>query len=513
MGDRMPEAGVARARARDTAPDESTDVVVVGGGGSGLAAAIEARAAGARVVVLEKNPATGGSTGWSVGSVSCSRTPHQARRGIEDDPEAHWEDMALFARHLKREDNDALRRVLCQELPDTFAWLLSIGVRFFGPMPEPPHRVPRMHNVVPNSRSFVHHATRRARAVGADLRVGHRAIELVFEEGRVRGVVVDTGEGTRRLWARRAVVLAAGDYTNDPELKRVHMGDAMALVDAVNPTATGDGQKLALPLGARILNGDLAQGPDLRFIAPATPHWVTRLPPWPLLGSALSLALQHVPPALLRPFVMRFVTTALSPSRMLFDEGAILVNREGRRFTDERDRPMDAVPRQPGKVAWIILDATLAAKFSAWPNYVSTAPGVAYAYLPDYRRTRPDVYRDAASVEALARALDMPEQALRETVDACNATATRPLAAPPFVALGPVRGVFVHHEGGLAVDLRHRVLGPGDRPIPGLYAAGSTGQGGLLLQGHGHHLAWAFTSGRRAGRFAAGEAACDIAKW
>jgi fumarate reductase flavoprotein subunit len=63
--------------------------------------------------------------------------------------------------------------------------------------------------------------------------------------------------------------------------------------------------------------------------------------------------------------------------------------------------------------------------------------------------------------------------------------------------------VFVHNEGGLAVDAQHRVLGDGDRPIPGLYAVGSTGQGGLLLKGHGHHLAWAFVSGRRAGRVAA----------
>ena len=47
---------------------------------------------------------------------------------------------------------------------------------------------------------------------------------------------------------------------------------------------------------------------------------------------------------------------------------------------------------------------------------------------------------------------------------------------------------------------------PDDQPIPGLYAAGSTGQGGLLLKGHGHHLAWAFVSGRRAGRHAANEA-------
>ena len=55
-------------------------------------------------------------------------------------------------------------------------------------------------------------------------------------------------------------------------------------------------------------------------------------------------------------------------------------------------------------------------------------------------------------------------------------------------------------------DARHRVLDADDRPVPGLYAAGSTGQGGLLLKGHGHHLAWAFASGRRAGRFAAWEA-------
>jgi fumarate reductase flavoprotein subunit len=72
-----------------------------------------------------------------------------------------------------------------------------------------------------------------------------------------------------------------------------------------------------------------------------------------------------------------------------------------------------------------------------------------------------------------------------------------------------VRSVFVHAEGGLAVDALHRVLGADERPIPGLYAAGSTGQGGLLLKGHGHHLAWAFVSGRRAGRHAALEVLSD----
>jgi fumarate reductase flavoprotein subunit len=99
----------------------------------------------------------------------------------------------------------------------------------------------------------------------------------------------------------------------------------------------------------------------------------------------------------------------------------------------------------------------------------------------------------------------MPAAALRGTVDSFNAGAgNRPkFGSGPYVALGPVLAVFVHAEGGLAIDHEHRVLGEGERPIPGLYAAGSTGQGGLLLKGHGHHLAWAFASGRRAGRNAA----------
>jgi fumarate reductase flavoprotein subunit len=193
---------------------------------------------------------------------------------------------------------------------------------------------------------------------------------------------------------------------------------------------------------------------------------------------------------------MQFLTTALAPSPSLFEAGALLVNRGGERFGEERDRPAWRVPDQPGKVAWILIDGALAARFSAWPDFISTAPGVAYAYLPDYRRNRADVYTEAGTVKQLAAKLGMPPAALESSVG------TR-LATPPFIALGPVRAVFVHAEGGVAVDERHRVLGADGTPIPGLFAAGSTGQGGLLLKGHGHHLAWAFVSGRRAGRFAA----------
>ncbi len=481
------------------------DVVVVGGGGSGLAAAIEARALGRDVLLLEKNPQLGGSTAWSIGSVSASATPHQLRKGIKDRPEDHWRDMAGFNGDLDARDNAELRRVLADAMPETFRWLLTHGIRFYGPMPEPPHKKPRMHNVLPNSRAFITHLERAARRAGIAIQRGARATSLVTEDGRVAAIDCATPTGPRRFRARGGVVLATGDFTSDPELKNQFMGPQEAKIDGVNVTATGDGQKLALPLGARIINGDLALGPELRFVPPQRRNILLNLPPWRALANLMAWSLEHMPSALLRPFVMSFVTTALAPSPNLFAEGAILVNRRGERFTDEGDKPAYAVPDQPDKIAYILLDQRMVALFSAWPHFISTAPGVAYAYVDDYRRNRSDIFTQGATLDALAGKLSMPAAAIAETVRAHNAgVGNRPqFGAGPYVALGPVRAVFVHAEGGLAVDQEHRVLGVGDKPIAGLYAAGSTGQGGLLLKGHGHHLAWAFASGRRAGRNAA----------
>ena len=174
--------------------EEVFDVVVVGGGGSGLAAAIEARVAGARVVLLEKNDKLGGSTAWSVGSITTTGSPHQLRAGVHDTPGDHFLDMPLFAGDIAYRDNDELRRILCDEVPDAFRWLLSIGVRFFGPMPEPPHRQPRMHNVLPNSRSFIHHLEKHARSLGVEIRTGTRAQKLMSDGRKVIGVEADRAQ-------------------------------------------------------------------------------------------------------------------------------------------------------------------------------------------------------------------------------------------------------------------------------------------------------------------------------
>ena len=476
------------------------DVVVVGGGGSGLAAAIEAQTQGARVLLLEKNDQLGGSTAWSIGSVTATGTPHQRRMGIVDNPLDHWADMPGFAGDLADRDNAELRRILCEEIPETFQWLLDSGVRFMGPMPEPPHRLPRMHNVLPNSRSFIYHLSRRARRVGVDIRTGHQLTQIIMQEGRVLGVEAKHASGLQRFNARRGVVLAAGDFTSSEEFKARFMGAQEAKVEAVNMTATGDGQRIAESLGARVLNGDLALGPEIRFMAPTTETLMRRLPPWRWLAVFMAWAIDHLPGVILRPFMMKFLTTALAPSTSLFDMGAILVNQKGERFGSELDKPALRLPDQPNKLAYIILDKDLCEKFAKWPHFISTAPGIAYAYIEDYKVNRRDAYREDESLDGLANQLGMDANTLQKSA---LSGPVRPLGNGPFVALGPVRSVFVHSEGGLLVDHHHHVLGAEGQPIEGLFAAGSTGQGGLLLKGHGHHLAWAFVSGRRAGKFAA----------
>src|SRR5690554_6713953 len=115
-----------------------TDVLVIGAGGAGLAAAYEAAKAGRKVVVLEKNAEPGGSTSWSVGSITATNTPLQKSAGIQDSADAHFEDLALHAGPLAPRDNLELRRVLVDHSSEMLRWLMGLGIVFVGPQEEPP---------------------------------------------------------------------------------------------------------------------------------------------------------------------------------------------------------------------------------------------------------------------------------------------------------------------------------------------------------------------------------------
>ena len=512
----MVSLGEGHDSAMNNAEGTTADIVVIGGGGAGLAAAVEAARYGAQVVLLEKNPKLGGTTVRSVGSITAARTSFQAKAGVEDTPDEHFEDLALFndlaVPNADSKDNLALRRLLVENTADTIDFLMDLGIEFFGPMPETPHRKPRMHNVLPHARAYIHHLNRHARMAGVDIRVDAKAERLLTEGGRVIGAEATLAGTRRRFLARRGVILAAGDYSASQEMKANYVTPDLADIEGINPTSTGDGQRLALEAGAEIVNGDVMLGPEIRFVAPPRKALIEFLPPSKPVVKFVKFSIDHMPSWLLRPFLMMFVTTNLAPSHNLFQEGAILVNRSGRRFADELDKPQYQIPKQPGRLAYILLDDEIARKFTAWPHFISTAPGIAYAYLPDYRRNRKDIYHRASTLAGLAEKLGMPVAELENTVAGYNDSVagnqeggpSRPtLKRPPFHALGPAKSWIVMTDGGAKVNLSFEVLDAEYNVIPGLFAAGSNGQGGVLLEGHGHHLGWAFTSGRLAGRNAA----------
>jgi succinate dehydrogenase/fumarate reductase flavoprotein subunit len=479
------------------------DVVIIGGGGSGLAAAVSAAEAGGRVLLLEKAAKLGGTTSLSVGSVTASCTRLQRKAGIVDHPDEHFEDMPKFAADLADRDNTELRRILVDQVPDTVEWLLAKGVRFIGPMPEAPHRKPRMHNVLPNSRAYIFYLERACRKLGVEIRTASPVNRLMTEGGRVIGVQATLAGQQREICTRKGVILACGDFSASSKLKAIHRQET-AEIDAINPLSTGDAFHLSEGLGAVIRNGDLMLS-QLRFVAPPTTSWIFKIPPVRPFTAMMRFVMDYGPSALLRPLILSFVTTFLAPEATIFREGAVLVNRRGERFIEETKSPHLALSRQPGKEGYIVFDRRLARQFSAWPFFISTAPGVAYAYMGDYRRNRKDLFHEAGTWQQLANSVGLPAERLVKTMENYNADegerAGRPqLLEPPFYALGPVKSWVVLTDGGLSVSREHEVLREDNSAIPGLYAVGSAGQGGLLLEGHGHHLAWAFASGRRAGR-------------
>src|ERR671912_741005 len=91
--------------------------------------------------------------------------------------------------------------------------------------------------------------------------------------------------------------------------------------------------------------------------------------------------------------------TCSAAARELYDAGAILVNRNGERFADEAKPVIYELAYQPDALAYIVFDGAIAEQFRQWPHYISTAPGIAYAYLQDYEKTRPDLVRKADTLE------------------------------------------------------------------------------------------------------------------
>ncbi|WP_320778698.1 FAD-dependent oxidoreductase [Streptomyces sp. CRN 30] len=466
---------------------DALDVIVVGGGGAGLAAAVSAAERGAQVLLFESERELGGSTQLSAGLFTAAGTSVQRGLGVEDTAERHFQHyMDLNQWRLK----PGLIRAFCGAAGPTLEWLLGLGLDV--PAAESPDAhtpglcragvedVWRGH--VPRDQGYglVQVLDRARRERGVEAVLDTRVERLLFEEGRVVGVVADGIEVRAG-----AVVVASGGFAQDPGLldryypEARDAGDSLFVVAA--PGSRGDHFAFAEQTGAALTgHGWGLMLPTAYF--QRYHHWQAGFPP----------------------------------------KSRVHVNSAGRRFMDEDASYAvsgGVILAQEGPV-WAVFDEKarlgLPAGYTDWtPERV--AEEVRSGRLPS-----------AGTLTELAAAMDVPADALTATVSRWNAQlattgedpefrredslaakgspgAPDPLVAAPFYAARVLPAELVCTHTGLEIDHDAAVLDRTGTVVPGLFAAGEAGGGvlGMRYVGGGNAVANALTMGRVAGRTAA----------
>ncbi len=438
------------------------DVLVVGTGPGGMAATASAAATGAEVHVVEALAETGGNSVWSTGYMAFVKSRAQAEAGIDDSVESFIDDAEhsidlLRGRYPVMAD-PALIRMFAEMSGETYDILVARGVRFSRFIPRPlQHRTDRM-LAVEDMMAF-----RRAYAPdftlpNVTLFTRTTARRLVSEGGRVTGLLArDAGGRLLRWHVRKSVVLAAGGYQSNPELRARHVPEFLARAPYLGiDTCRGDAHLMAGAVGADLVD----------------------------MGQVLPLVI-------------------VSSS---FVEDCIAVNPAGARFHDEAgpyERRVEALQHQPGTAAHYIFDnATFirkAALLAQMPR-----PSVAAPTLADLAaRTGIDAAGLAASVAEWNAFLASGASRDARFGRVILPEGRRPIADGPYHAVPMVVGSnFV--SGGMRVSTAMQVVNVFGEAIPGLYAAGDC-VGGLnpTAELGGMRLCGGFTLGRVAGRAAA----------
>jgi fumarate reductase flavoprotein subunit len=455
-----------------------SDVIVLGAGLAGHCAAIAAAERGARVSLLEKMAAPGGSTLLSSGTFAFASTDRQRAACIEDSTER----LAADLRKASGERADpALVRLYCQRQGETLAWLEDRGVEFGNIVLSSSMSLPRSHPARPAQLIDTLH-----RAARAELRIDYRAnvrgLRLLREGSRIAGLRLADGTFSRA----KTVVLATGGFTHATDLIARFSPRYASAVAVGGEGNVGDGLRMAW-----------AEGADLVDLA-----WINGT-----FGISVSRYPQTTPQPEDEPVL-----------RLAIYRGAIIVNLRAERFVDESasykligDRCLD----QPDGIGFQVFDAKIMAQSLPAPS------------SNDFRSALDaGLVQTATSIPELAAVIGLDTQAFARTVSEYNFDLESgpdrrygraslgsgyghpvPIDTPPFYAYPCTTGVLGTYCG-LRVDDRMRVIDVFGEPIEGLYAAGEV-IGGFHGSGYmsGSALGKAAIFGRVAGEQAASHCA------
>jgi len=521
--------------------DLQADVVVVGFGAAGACAALEAAAAGARVIVIDRFSG-GGSTALSGGVVYAGGgTRQQLEAGVRDTPEA------MFG-YLRQEVGDAVSaatlRDFCDGSAEMLAWLAGQGVRFEGSLcPDktsyPSNRyylyysgselsfaaaappAPRGHRAVgrgTSGRVLFAALAAAVRAAGITVLPQTTAAELVTGgDGQVTGVTcrsLRAGPAWARIAHRAGHRLGAKAflYGGAPG-RRLHAPVAWLERGYARPLRIGARTGVVLAAGGFVANRAM-----LREHAPA---YRGGLPLGTVAddgsGIRLGTGAGGATRLLDRVSCWRFITPPVALLR------GVLVDQAGRRVCDESRYGAaigEAMVREHDRRAWLVADRDLVSR--AWRQLAGRTQWFQLVQAV-YLLTRARVSGPTLAAAAARAGLD--GNGVTATVAAYNAAvregrpdpagkpadATAVIGRPPYSLIDlSIRPRAAYPApmltlGGLAVsEQTGQVLRADGSAVPGLYAAGRSAVG-LCSNSYvsGLSLADCVYSGRRAGRTAA----------
>lgn len=458
------------SRNLDTREIEEFDVVVIGAGIAGSSAAIAAREKGAKVLILEKAPISerGGNGRFTGGGFRfVHKGNEEIRAFLPDIPESQLDLIDVkeythddFYSDIMRVTNGLADQVLCEiivkESNAAFKWVNDLGIKWDANYEMAVRMGERMVfskgaailNAVGGGEGFVEAMLEIAQNKGIEIRHETKAVNvLVDNSGRVYGVTA-RGAGVSKDIHCKAVIMAAGGFSSNAEMRTKYLGKGWDLVKVRGTKHnTGEILNLALQLGAQSVGEWSGQHcTQIDWGAPA-------------------------------------VAGGLSTDRKSYTFG-ILVNTEGKRFCDEGEdfhgytyaKLGRTVLAQPNCTAYQIYDSK-----------------VFDLFMSDYSNQTPI---QTNSIEELAEELDLDPAVLTQTVNEFNAAVqdatfdpavrdgkrtiglspnktnwAQTIDTAPFRAY-PVTAGITFTFGGIKTDKRGRVLDTENNPIQGLYANG-----------------------------------------
>lgn len=329
------------------------------------------------------------------------------------------------------------------------------------------------------------------------------AVELICEDGRVAGAVLDRPEGRTRVMARKGVILGAGGFPHDDKRrKEAYPDNAYDGVNrsVANPANTGDSANMVEAIGGQFSSDIQEAGawmPTSRVPGIDGPDGV-----WPHL------------------------VDRLKPGFVCVTQKGVRVANESSAYSHFVPKFLEATKDDPIGYVWLIGDKQAVDKWGI--GRVRPKP------MPRGSYVKSGYLIEADTLESLSSQTGIPLDTLRETLSNFNRNAKNgvdpefgrganvydtyqgdeehgpnqclgPVEKPPFYAL-KMYGGEIGTFAGIKVDKYSRVLDEAGVPIVGVYAVGNDQYNcfGGAYPGAGATLGPGFTFGYVAGRHVSG---------